>query len=222
MLGKRIFTQLTFGIALGLGLGLISCSKDDLSAEFINEEIWYNCLTREVWPPEKVVWCGRRELLRNAEYQVSDIGLVQLTDGVYEAPDAGVSITLIDDPGAIVYGDLADGATVALTLLRNNSDGTGIFFYLAALVEENDNFRNLATVFVGDRVIVKSVVLDAGLITVNLIKQGPTDPQCCPTLEVIQTYELQGEELKLLSEEEVEVDSTASEGNSFDSDGTSR
>ena len=211
MLRKCKFARLTFGVGLSLGLGLISCSREDLSAESVAEGIWYNCLTREVWTAEKEVWCAKRELLRNAEYQVADFGVIQLTNGVYENPDEQVSINLADDPGSIVYGELANGANVALALLRINSEGTGLFFYLAALVEEGDSFKNVATVFLGDRVIFKSVALNAGLIRANLIKQGPADPQCCPTLEVLQIYELQGEELKLLSEEEIDVDSAASD-----------
>ena len=157
-------------------------------------------------------------MLRNTEYQISDFGLIQLTDGVYEDPDEQVSITLIDDPGAIVYGAI-DSVTGALTLLRiNSSSGTGFFFYMAALVEEDDHFRNMATVFMGDRAIAKSVSLDSGLVKVNLIKQGPDDPQCCPTLEVLQTYELQGDKLKLLSEEEIDLDSSGGDNNQFDSD----
>ena len=214
MLEKRKFAQLTLGIVLGLSLGLTSCSQEDLSAELVAEQIWHNCLTRERWTEEKATWCAKRELLRNAEYKVSDFGVIQLTDGVYEDPAEQVLITLIDDPGAIVYGDLADGVGVALALLRIESAGTGLFFHLAALVEEGDSFTNVATVILGDRVIVKSVALNAGLIRANLIKHGPTDPQCCPTLEVVQTYELQGEELTLLSEEEMDVESAGSDAQS--------
>ena len=218
MLRKRKFTRSTFGIALSLSLGLISCSREDLSAESVAEGIWYNCLTREFWTSEKEVWCAKRILLRNTTYQISDLGLIALTDGVYENPDERLSIILVDEPGSIVYGDLADSINVALTLLRANSGGMGIFFYLAALVDEGDNFDHLATVLLGDRVIVQSVALEAGLIKVNLIKQGPDDPQLGPTLELLQTYELQGEELKLLSEQEIGVANQTSEDNQFNAD----
>ena len=218
MLENRRFNRLAFGVALSLCLGLISCGKEDLSVNSVTEEIWFNCLTREVWTPEKEAWCAKLELLRNSQYQISDFGLIQLMDGVYENPSDQVSITLIDEPGAIAYGDLADGSNIALALLRTESGGTGIFFYLAALVEADNAFENLAIVLLGDRVITQSIALEAGLIKVHLIKQGPDDPQCCPTLEALQTYELQGGELTLLSEEAADVDNKDSEDNPLDAD----
>ena len=56
---KSKFIRLTLGVALGLSLGIISCGREDLSAESVAERIWYNCSTRERWTAEKADWCAK-------------------------------------------------------------------------------------------------------------------------------------------------------------------
>ncbi|MDJ0702311.1 MAG: hypothetical protein QNJ46_03445 [Leptolyngbyaceae cyanobacterium MO_188.B28] len=64
----------------------------------------------------------------------------------------------------------------------------------------------MAIALLGDRIIIQSVAFEVGLIKVNIITQGPDDPQCCPTQATIQTYELQDQQLKLISEKVVDRD----------------
>jgi hypothetical protein len=54
---------------------------------------------------------------------------------------------------------------------------------------------NLATQLPGDRVQVDSLTIASGQITVQMLGFGPDDPLCCPSQEMEQTYELQGDQL---------------------------
>jgi hypothetical protein len=73
--------------------------------------------------------------------------------------------------------------------------GSGTFYYLAAVVDQNGTPVNVDTVLLGDRVNIQSVAIKSGLITVNMVSSGPNDPMCCPSLEVTLTYKLEGDKL---------------------------
>ena len=79
--------------------------------------------------------------------------------------------------------------------------GSGTFFYLSIVVEGDGEPVNTATILLGDRVQINSLDVADGSIVVDMISHGPDDPLCCPTQHVVQTYELQGEELTLTSTE---------------------
>lgn len=63
---------------------------------------------------------------------------------------------------------------------------------------------NVATTLLGDRVQINSVDIAGNEIIVDMVNQGPEDAMCCPTQHVVQTYELQGEELVQTSSRVVE------------------
>jgi hypothetical protein len=54
---------------------------------------------------------------------------------------------------------------------------------------------NVAIALLGDRAQINSLSIRDGEIVVDMITQGPNDPMCCPTLRVVETYELRGNEL---------------------------
>jgi heat shock protein HslJ len=153
-------------------------------------------------------------VLKNATYHGIYDDPVQLTDGAYEGEPfveggaARPTVTFID---FYAFGDLnGDGLDDAAVFLAENSGGSGVFGYLAAVVDKEGQPVNVGTQLVGDRTQLKEVTVKNGQIVLNMITQGPNDPFCCPTLEVLQTFELQGEALVLVSTEEVGTLSAAS------------
>lgn len=151
---------------------------------------WYNCLTREVWSPEKTAWCQRIDRLNNSTYVLPDIGSITLTDGRYENPSSQVRATLLRQYGAI--GDLnQDGQADLATLLTVSTGGSGVFTYLiAGLVPPSATDSLLITnpILLGDRVQVQSMAIDNGKVSVTMLTQGPNDPMCCPTEKVTRTF----------------------------------
>ncbi|GEM_PF-998420 len=145
------------------------------------------------------------EALKNAEYQSEwpADGVAKLTDGEYEeeiVPGAASKLVIVFYPDMYAFGDLdGDGVEDATVVLATSGGGSGTFISLEAVINNQGTPNHVATASLGDRVEVKSVAIEAGVITVDMVTHGPDDPLCCPTLEVTQKYELQGDELVELS-----------------------
>ena len=146
--------------------------------------------------------------LANATYQGIYEEPVTLTDGKYEGEpfvEGGASrptVTLI--PGPIAYGDLnGDGQAEAVVLLAESSGGSGTFVYLAVVANQDGQPVNVATTLLGDRVQVNSMQIENNQLVVDMVQAGPDDPMCCPSQQVIKTYELQGGQLVEVSSQEV-------------------
>jgi LysM repeat protein len=140
------------------------------------------------------------EALRDATYQGIYPEPVQLVDGKYEGEPfvaGGASrptVTLVDTLNA--FGDLdGDGLSDAAVLLAENSGGSGVFLYLAAVLDQDGQPANAATQLLGDRVDVKSLAIQEGEIALNILTSGPNDPLCCPSLEVSVRFRLEGSRL---------------------------
>lgn len=140
------------------------------------------------------------ERLRNIEYksEFAKNGKAKLTDGVYReslVSDSAAELVIMLSQ-EVAYGDLdGDGAEDAAGVLVTNSGGSGTFRHLAAVLNDNESARNVATLFLGDRVKVKSIAIKSGEIVVEMITHGPNDPLCCPTVDVTQKYALRESQL---------------------------
>ena len=140
------------------------------------------------------------EQLKNAEYQSEfpASGKAKLTDGAYEEEIVPGSATklIIELSDQYAIGDLnGDGTDDAVAILVADPGGSGTFYHLAAVINQNGTPKHTATEFLGDRVQLKSVSIESGEIAVEMTKHGPDDPMCCPTLEVTQKYKLEGDTL---------------------------
>lgn len=140
------------------------------------------------------------EALENMAYQSEwpKGGVAQLANGEYrEKYDEGSASELIiglTDFNA--FGDLnGDGAGDAIVILYANPGGSGTFFYLAAVINQEGDLVNLAGEFLGDRVKVESVSIEEEDIVVHLVTHGPDDALCCPTQPAIWRYALEGNSL---------------------------
>ena len=145
--------------------------------------------------------------LENAEYQSIYTETITLQDGVYEgAPfvEGGAArprVELIEP--LIRLGDLnGDGVDDAVVVLVENSGGSGVFNYLAAVVDDAGEPSNVSTTLIGDRTQIKALQIVDGQIVLDIVTQGPDDAQCCPSLLVHQLYALENDELVQVSSEE--------------------
>lgn len=153
-----------------------------------------------------------QEQLANATYNSSYIasGAITLTDGQAEAELAPGSasklvVTLIE-PTAL--GDLdSDGVEDAAVLLATQSGGSGVFIDLHAVLNQDGEPVDMASIYLGDRVQVNSLTIEDGVITVVMVSHGPTDPMCCPAMEQTLTYQLVNGELVQTNASELTLDS---------------
>jgi hypothetical protein len=140
------------------------------------------------------------EDLLNAEYLSSMVegGRVPLSDGVYQAAASAdtasdINVALGD---MVVFGDIdGNGSQDAAALLISNAGGSGTFYDLAVVVDDQGTARNIAIKPLGDRVQVQSLSIRGDEIVVDMITHGPDDAMCCPTLAVTRSFRLAGDKL---------------------------
>ena len=141
------------------------------------------------------------ELLRNAEYQSEwpANGKAKLTDGSYREkylPGAATELVIrLSDRHAI--GDLnGDGAKDAAVVLVSDPGGSGTFYDLAVVVNQNGSPKHVATEALGDRIFVKSLVIESGEIAITLLAREPDEPMSAePKVEVTKKLKLRGDKL---------------------------
>ena len=181
-------------LPLMLILILAACSQPTANAEVATTEPPQPTPTQ---PAEPVTSAG----LMNGSYPIQDGSVtVQLAGGKYEAGQGAdyVQVTLLPD---IAYGDLnMDGIPDAAVILAENYGGSGTFLSLVPVLAKAGGSQPDKRASLGDRVQVKSLVAEDGVVKITLLVQAPNDPQCCPTLPQTRTYEYRlGSGLMLVS-----------------------
>jgi heat shock protein HslJ len=117
---------------------------------------------------------------------------VQLVGGIYTetvAPDSAM-VAYVELTDIATAGELNGQPAYAVILISNNG-GSGVFYDLAVVTEVDGEWTNVATTTLGDRVVINSLAIENNQVVVDMITQGPEDPMCCPTQQVVVAYELQ-------------------------------
>jgi len=137
------------------------------------------------------------EALANLTYrsELTPSGEITLVDGRYEDPANRVFAVLAAEPMA--FGTI-NGQDAAAVLLAESSGAGSVFITLAIVVDQDGEPVNVASTLLGDRVDVYALEIDGSRILVDMVRQGPNDPMCCPTEVVRQIYAL-GEEGLILA-----------------------
>lgn len=149
--------------------------------------------------------------LNNAEYfsiTYPEIGKFKLTNGNYrisaeelypndpafQGSAAGIEVSIYKDK--IAFGNLnGDGKKDAVVALTATGGGSGDFRELAVMLNEDEKPIYLTSIALGDRVIINSINIQSGTITLDMVVHGPNDGMCCPTLEKIVKYKLSNNQL---------------------------
>ena len=157
---------------------------------------------------ERTTPAGRltEDALRNATYQheFPKDGQAQLQDGTYEEAIEGsaskIHIAMMD---AVAYGDLnGDGIWDAAVVLEASGGGSGTFRSLEAVINEDGAPVHVASALLGDRVKIEEIIVADQYIRVQMVTHGEGDGMCCPTLRVVQLYQLTEDGLELRHQEE--------------------
>jgi len=132
------------------------------------------------------------EVLKNTAYpnEWPADGVAQLVDGVYREkymPDSATEM-VISLADIHTFGDLnGDGVDDVVVIVISYPGGSGTFFYLTAVLNQNGAPNPVATTFLGDRVIIRSIVIESGQM-------------CCPNMNRRQIYTLQDDKLNLVEQ----------------------
>jgi heat shock protein HslJ len=160
------------------------------------ETLWLTPINKEaseVMPSTKLI-----DILGNLSYT----GLfpdqpITLKDGYYYYSEGGTGtphVRLVDHQ--ILIGDLnEDGAQDAVLMLEDDSEGTGRFTYLGAVLNVWTEPMPVEAIMIGDRIGVKSLSLDGTQIIADIVAQGLGDPECCASWNEQVVYSLENTNL---------------------------
>ena len=142
-----------------------------------------------------------RELTYPNDFTAS--GFASLSDGSYREVAAPGSAAFIDVRlQRSAFGEL-NGAPAAAVVLATAGGGSGTFFDLHVIVRDGDGAPTIAAQrALGDRIRLQDLRFAAGLVRVDFTGFAPSDPLCCPTLNVVHGFELVDGTLQLVRGQE--------------------
>lgn len=118
-------------------------------------------------------------------------GVAALKKGIYEesAPDAHLHIEL---SSWVASGDMnGDGQPDSAVVLVTEPGGSGVFYELALVMNDHGQPGAVQVVPMGDRIQLRSLKVQDGLIRADVIEAGPGDPACCPSQRTTYEYWLE-------------------------------
>ena len=180
----------TISLAVLLALSLNSCA--------VHPEV-----PATVAPSAQTVLAGASILqyLPNAEYpiEIAATGKAQLKDGAFEEPAApgSAAMTKIWLGEVQGFGDInGDGLEDIATTLIADPGGSGTFTFLTLVLNDKGAAKPVASVYLGDRILVESLVIEAESVIVIMLDRKPDDPMSAePTVEVTRIFKLEGDPL---------------------------
>lgn len=145
-------------------------------------------------PAAPAVDAETMDILSNLAYSNTALltDTIQLVNGVYTTtvvPD-GATVASVELTDIAAAGEL-NGQPSYAVILVSNGGGSGMFYDLAVVAEVEGAWTNVATTGLGDRVSINSLAIENNQVVVDMVTQGPDDPMCCPSQQVVVAYELQ-------------------------------
>jgi archaellum component FlaF (FlaF/FlaG flagellin family) len=178
--------------------GLLPASQDySIKAVSTGEEASY-MMTITIPPVDSSGSGLTVDMLRNGSYVLMGSGPHTLVDGRFELEDpvSPIRSQMIDLMG---FGDLdADGDLDAAVIIVTNTGGTGNFYELFIVLNDNGQPLNTASTFLEDRIIVNSILIQGNEIIMDLIVHDEDDPFCCPSLATTVRFAWENGELVYL------------------------
>ncbi len=136
--------------------------------------------------------------LEEAEYNYLSAhkGSAKLTRGLFRKKNTPKSATetMVALTNHFSFGKVSGKEGAAAILVTTT--GTPSFYYdLAFVIKEQGKTKNISTVPLGDRVKIKSLSIQNGVIIVDMIRHKKKDPACCPTEDATLKFALQNNKL---------------------------
>ena len=112
----------------------------------------------------------------------------------YEIIDS-TSYTDLNDK-MVAFGDLnKDGIDDAAVILGTEGGGSGYFVDLVVVYNMNGNPRCIASKGLGDRIEVKQIKINKGIVELKMLTHMERDGQCCPSKITVAKFIVKGNKL---------------------------
>jgi len=129
-----------------------------------------------------------------------DSSMITFAQGTVQYPASAkltYEVDLDQASTSYAYGDLnADGVSDMAVVLNMTSGGTGVFSYLTVFTNNNGAPKFVDGQVLGDRIKVNQISINNGIISSDIITQGPGEPMCCGTLRTVVQYKLSAGKLQ--------------------------
>ena len=133
------------------------------------------------------------DMLHNGRYNLEGCSGAVQTFQLINGPYVSGADPTTADYVAIYMGDQVpfsdlndDGVDDAVVVLGVNCGGTGVFTYLAAVLNNSGAPVFAASAFLNDRPMINSLSIANDEILSDIILHNADDPMCCPTLQTRQ------------------------------------
>jgi hypothetical protein len=138
------------------------------------------------------------DMLRNGTYYLPNYKrTVKLVNGAY-SEGSGADLYSVKMLDTVAFGDMNnDGVVDAAIILVENGGGSGEFESVVNVLNTNGAPTQTGQALLGDRVQVKGMTITSGVLSMDMLVQGPNDPMCCPSEPESQTYRMVGNALWL-------------------------
>ena len=144
-------------------------------------------------------------VLKNSIYMLQSSGAplqITLVDGAFKLNDPKLNLSItgrLIEP--VAFGDLnGDGEPDAAVIIAANFGGSGTFHELIVMLSKSGQTVQAASLALGDRIQEKQLTIQNGIILLDYLRQGATDPMCCPAERAMTTYQLKEGKLVVLSD----------------------
>ena len=140
------------------------------------------------------------EWIKNSSFTLPVLGKqVQLINGSYHGTVSGamnLSVSVLDP---IVLGDLnGDEAVDAAVLLAEAGSGSGIVVSLIIMINQDGKLVQSGSKVVDNQPIIHDMTLEDNQIILETTIHATQDAECCPTFDVIQTYQWKNNSITLM------------------------
>lgn len=136
--------------------------------------------------------------IKNATYRLEMLPLesVSLKNGRYEDKANNMRTNIITSDLGLLGNP---PQLTAAVLLSSNAGGSGIFYELVLLQNQNDTLKQIDSALIGDRILLESLRVRDGIIDLQFVAAGVDDPMCCPTEQRHLAYKLVNQKLQISS-----------------------
>lgn len=120
--------------------------------------------------------------VKNETYSIGDRSIaleagVNQTSGI-GTTTASTKTVLLNDPA---FTDIdGDGKEDAVVILKDETGGSGVFYYAAVVLSNNGTSKVSNSVLLGDRIRVKAISVLSGVISIDILDRADTDSFATP------------------------------------------